>query len=163
MYSIQETARITGFSPYTLRYYERQQVLPPVARDSAGNRDYSQEDIHLLEIIRCLKNTGMPVNDIGKFISLCQKGDGTLQQRLQVAAGSQMPCAAENCTRWRESWSTSKRRSAIMRKPVRQAQSSFPKLAAMMWDDAPAPAAAAETNRDDMANKKGRLWPSFFV
>lgn len=84
MYSIQETARITGFSPYTLRYYERQQVLPPVARDSAGNRDYSQEDIHLLEIIRCLKNTGMPVNDIGKFISLCQKGDGTLQQRLQV-------------------------------------------------------------------------------
>lgn len=55
MYSIQETARITGFSPYTLRYYERQQVLPPVARDSAGNRDYSQEDIHLLEIIRCLK------------------------------------------------------------------------------------------------------------
>ena len=84
MYSIQETARITGFSPYTLRYYERQQVLPPVARDSAGNRDYSQEDIHLLEIIRCLKNTGMPVNDIGKFIGLCQKGDGTLQQRLQV-------------------------------------------------------------------------------
>jgi DNA-binding transcriptional MerR regulator len=55
-----------------------------VARDAAGNRTYSEEDIQLLEMIRCLKNTGMPVNEIGAFIALCKQGDGTLEQRRQM-------------------------------------------------------------------------------
>lgn len=88
-YTIREAARITGFSAYTLRYYERQKILPPVARDAAGNRMYSEEDMQLLEMIRCLKNTGMPVNEIGAFIALCGQGDGTLEQRRQMLLAHQ--------------------------------------------------------------------------
>ena len=33
-YTIREASQRTGFSAYTLRYYERQKILPPVARDS---------------------------------------------------------------------------------------------------------------------------------
>ena len=83
-YTIREASQRTGFSAYTLRYYERQKILPPVARDAAGNRTYSEEDIQLLEMIRCLKNTGRPVNEIGAFIALCKQGDGTLEQRRQM-------------------------------------------------------------------------------
>ena len=72
-YTIREASQRTGFSAYTLRYYERQKILPPVARDAAGNRTYSEEDIQLLEMIRCLKN-----------IALCKQGDGTLEQRRQM-------------------------------------------------------------------------------
>lgn len=84
MYTIREAAEKTGFSAYTLRYYERQNILPPVARDASGNRMYSEDDLNLLETIRCLKNTGMHVNDIGTFIALCREGDSTLEQRRQV-------------------------------------------------------------------------------
>ena len=45
---------------------------------------YSEDDLNLLETIRCLKNTGMHVNDIGTFIALCREGDSTLEQRRQV-------------------------------------------------------------------------------
>ncbi len=84
MYTIREASKLSGFSAYTLRYYERQNILPPVARDTAGNRMYSDGDMGMLETIRCLKNTGMQVNEIGHFISLCQQGDSTLEARRQV-------------------------------------------------------------------------------
>ena len=50
---------------------------------------YSEEDMQLLEMIRCLKNTGMPVNEIGAFIALCGQGDGTLDQRRQMLLAHQ--------------------------------------------------------------------------
>lgn len=84
MYTIREASRLSGFSAYTLRYYERQCILPPVARDTAGNRMYSDDDIGTLETIRCLKNTGMQVNEIGHFITLCQEGDSTMEARRQM-------------------------------------------------------------------------------
>lgn len=45
--------------------------------------------MQLLDMIRCLKNTGMPVNEIGAFIALCKQGDGTLEQRRQMLLAHQ--------------------------------------------------------------------------
>lgn len=89
MYTIKEVAQRSGFSAYTLRYYERQNILPPVGRDSVGNRLYTDDDMELLSTIRCLKTTGMPISEIGLFISLCRQGDGTLPQRQQIMLAHQ--------------------------------------------------------------------------
>jgi len=86
-YTIKQIAEKTGFSTYTLRYYENQKILPPISRDASGNRVYSQEDIGLLDTIRCLKNTGMPLNEIGVFVNLCIQGDSTLETRKQIVTG----------------------------------------------------------------------------
>lgn len=51
-YTIGEISRIAGIKPYTLRYWESEfKLLRPVRRKS-GHRQYSREDILLLERIK---------------------------------------------------------------------------------------------------------------
>ncbi|MGB2511036.1 MerR family transcriptional regulator [Leuconostoc suionicum] len=44
---------------YTLRYYDKQGLLPKVIRDKNGTRHFTKEDLQWLDMIKCLKNTGM--------------------------------------------------------------------------------------------------------
>ena len=45
MYSAKEAAEMTGLSTSTLRYYEKEQLLPQIARNSQKYRQYTEEDI----------------------------------------------------------------------------------------------------------------------
>nr|WP_280169353.1 MerR family transcriptional regulator [Priestia megaterium]MDH3183564.1 MerR family transcriptional regulator [Priestia megaterium]MDH3183604.1 MerR family transcriptional regulator [Priestia megaterium] len=68
MYSIGETAELTGFTADTLRYYEKIGLLPRATRKSNGLRVYSKDDVHLLKFLYCLKQTGLPLEEMGEFI-----------------------------------------------------------------------------------------------
>lgn len=83
-YTIKQVAEQTQLTPYTLRYYEKEGILPPVTRDLAGNRLYTDEDLEWLSVICCLKNTGMPVKEIQSFVELCMQGDETIQIRREI-------------------------------------------------------------------------------
>lgn len=83
-YTIGEVSRRTGLTASTLRYYETEQLLTPVRRDGANRREYGQQDLEWLSIITCLKNTGMPIQDIRRFVTLCGQGDGTLAERYRI-------------------------------------------------------------------------------
>lgn len=69
-----EAARRSGFSIDTLRYYEKAGLVPPVARDRAGRRRYADIDLGWLALVRCLRDTGMPLADIKTFVELTQAG-----------------------------------------------------------------------------------------
>ena len=84
MYSIQDVSKKTGLSTHTLRYYEKEGLLTGVARSAGGIRQYSDEDIERLGLIGCLKNTGMPLKEIARFIALTDEGDQTLPQRVEM-------------------------------------------------------------------------------
>lgn len=81
MYSIGDVAKIMGISTSAIRFYDRKGLLPFVERDAAGRRKFKPNDLNFLEVIDCLKQSGVPIRDIGHFISLCMQGDGTLKQR----------------------------------------------------------------------------------
>lgn len=83
-YSILQAAKRTGLSTYTLRYYEKEGLLPNVERTAGGIRAYKESDFEWLSIITCLKQSGMPVKQIKEFIDLCQEGDATLKERLDI-------------------------------------------------------------------------------
>lgn len=83
-YSIKEVAQKFNLNPSTLRYYEKEGLLPSVQRSKAGIRIYSTDDINRLDIIECLKNTGMPIKEIKLFCQWCQEGDTTLKQRYDM-------------------------------------------------------------------------------
>ena len=80
-YSIGQAAEKMGTTPSTLRYYDKQGLLPFVGRDPAGRRQFKDNDFNFLAVINCLKKSGVPVKDIGRFIGLCLQGDGTLRER----------------------------------------------------------------------------------
>ena len=84
MYSIQDVCNRTGLSAHTLRYYEKEGLLTHVQRSAGGFRQYSDEDLEWLGLICCLKNTGMPLQEIARFVQLAQRGDGTLKERVEL-------------------------------------------------------------------------------
>ena len=84
MYSIQEVSRKTGLSAHTLRYYEKEGLIFDVRRSQGGFRQYSDEDLERLGLICCLKNTGMPIHEIARFVRLAREGDRTLEERVAL-------------------------------------------------------------------------------
>jgi DNA-binding transcriptional MerR regulator len=84
MYSIHEVCERTGLSAHTLRYYEKEKLLPNVRRSPGGFRQYTEEDMEALGMICCLKNTGMSLQDISRFMTLAREGDQTLRERCEL-------------------------------------------------------------------------------
>ena len=84
MYSIQEVCMKTGLSAHTLRYYEKEGLLTNVHRTPGGFRQYSDEDLEWLGLICYLKNTGMALQEISRFVNLAHKGDATLRERVDL-------------------------------------------------------------------------------
>lgn len=82
-YSISQIAEKMGISAYTLRFYDKEGLLPFVQRVN-GRRVFKDEDIGWLQVINCLKNTGMSLKEIRRFLELCQKGDESLEERLEI-------------------------------------------------------------------------------
>lgn len=83
-YSIGQVAEKLGISIDTIRYYDKHGVLPFIHRNASGRREFSDNDVHLMRTIICLKNAGVSVNDIAKFVQLRLKGDQTLDERYQL-------------------------------------------------------------------------------
>ena len=84
LYTVGETAKIVGVAPSTLRYYDKEGLLPFVERSTGGIRVFKESDFEWLKIIGCLKNTGMSIKEIGKFIDWCMEGDRTIEKRLEL-------------------------------------------------------------------------------
>lgn len=84
MYTIKEVAEKTNLPASTIRYYDKQGLLPFVRRSESGYRMFSENDIGLLNMIECLKQTGMPIKEIKQFTLWLQHGDNSLQERYQM-------------------------------------------------------------------------------
>jgi DNA-binding transcriptional MerR regulator len=78
-----EVADRTGFSLDTLRYYEREGILAPVARTAGGQRAYSPNDVAWLELVRCLRDTGMPIAQLKRYSELAVDAS-TMEERLSL-------------------------------------------------------------------------------
>lgn len=83
-YSIGEVAQKTGLTTYTLRFYEKEGLLPNIRKNSAGLRRFSEDDLNWLSILECLKSTGLPLKEIKHYLELSKKGDATLHERMQI-------------------------------------------------------------------------------
>ena len=84
-YSPGQVAEQTGFSLDTLRYYERiGLLLDDIARNSGGQRVFTEEDVAWLRILRCLRDTGMPIQRMVRYAELARGGEETMAERLEV-------------------------------------------------------------------------------
>ncbi|GEO58872.1 MerR family transcriptional regulator [Companilactobacillus bobalius] len=83
-YSIGQVSKKLGVTIDTIRYYDKSGLLPFVKRNDIGRREFTDNDIHLMRTIICLKNAGVSVVDISKFIEYRLQGDSTLEKRYQL-------------------------------------------------------------------------------
>jgi DNA-binding transcriptional MerR regulator len=74
----------SGFSLDTLRYYERIGLLDRIERGPGGRRRYADEDLEWLGVLRCLRDTGMPIAQMRRYAELAREGDGTIAERMAL-------------------------------------------------------------------------------
>lgn len=83
-YSIGEVSRMFDLPASTLRYYDKEGLLPHIQRQGTGIRRFDQRTIEALRVIECLKKSGMEIKDIKQFMAWCAEGPATYGQRLEL-------------------------------------------------------------------------------
>lgn len=78
---IGEASEVTGLSAHTLRYYEKLGFIEP-AKDTSGYRDYSHDDVDLINWIACLKKSGMTLDSIKRYVQIERYSDSSEQLAL---------------------------------------------------------------------------------
>ena len=87
---IRQVSEETGLSIDTLRWYEREGLLPLVERTTTGQRRYPPGALRFIRLVQALRRTGMPVADVRQFIEL---GGGELANHPQRMALLEQQCA----------------------------------------------------------------------
>lgn len=80
-YSIGEVSKKTGLTVPTLRYYDKEGLIPNVNRKENGLRDFSDTDLGTIYIVTCIKGAGASLKEIKQYMDMCQLGDSTLLDR----------------------------------------------------------------------------------
>ncbi|NCT98207.1 MAG: Cd(II)/Pb(II)-responsive transcriptional regulator [Comamonadaceae bacterium] len=86
---IKDLSRATGVDIETIRYYEKQGLLPEPARRDNGYRDYATEHLERLVFIRHCRALDMPLADVQRLLgflddpdSHCRHVDGLVDEQL---------------------------------------------------------------------------------
>jgi DNA-binding transcriptional MerR regulator len=83
--TIAEAAERTGLTTHTLRYYERDGLmLREIERSVTGHRRYTEQDLTWINLLTCLRGTGMPISDIRRYAALVRAGVGNELSRLEL-------------------------------------------------------------------------------
>lgn len=82
--TIEEVAKQTGLTAYTLRYYERISLIAPIGRAAGGHRRYAASDMAWIAFLLRLRTTHMPIGMMQTFATLRGMGDTTIPARRRL-------------------------------------------------------------------------------
>lgn len=83
-YTIGQVAKLNNLTISQLRYYDKQGLFPFLKRTENRDRLFDKDSLKFIEMILCLKNTGMQIRNIKQFVDWSMSGDKTLPQRLEM-------------------------------------------------------------------------------
>jgi DNA-binding transcriptional MerR regulator len=83
-YTIQEVEAEMGVSVHTLRYYEKIGLLHPIQRRENGRRAYSEEDLGWIYWLKLLRESGMSIQRMKRYVEITRAGDHTLEERCAI-------------------------------------------------------------------------------
>ncbi len=95
LYTVGEMAKKLGVAPSTLRFYDKEGLLPFVERSGGGMRVFRDENFEWLQVIGCLKKAGMKLCNIKSFIEMAMRGDETIDERLDLITAQKKEAEAQ--------------------------------------------------------------------
>lgn len=84
MYTIKEASQKSGVSEHTLRFWAKSGFFPFVKRNKNNIRQFSEEDLDWIKIVKCLRSIGTENKLVKKYIDLCIIGDSTIPERYEI-------------------------------------------------------------------------------
>lgn len=82
--TITEVSQKYDMTADTLRYYERIGLIPPVNRNSSGNRDFTEEDCSWVRFIKCMRSAGLSIEVLVEYVTMFQQGNSTIKARKDL-------------------------------------------------------------------------------
>ena len=86
---IGELAQATGTKAETIRYYEREGILPAADRTDSNYRDYSKEHVEMLTFVRRARELGFSMAQVRELLALsdhednpCEDVDRLVQRQM---------------------------------------------------------------------------------
>lgn len=93
--TISEVSEKYGLSADTLRYYERVGMIPQINRTPSGLRDFTEIDCRWVELAKCMRGAGLPVEVMIEYVRLVQQGDQTIEARRDLLVEQRITLLAQ--------------------------------------------------------------------
>ena len=84
LYSMKETCEKTNLTYDTLKFYCNEGLIPNVKRNKSNYRVFDDNDINWIKSLSCLKNCGMSIIEMKKYLELCLKGKSSIPERQTI-------------------------------------------------------------------------------
>ena len=82
--TIAEVSKNYEISADTLRYYERIGLLPPVPRTKSGIRDYDEDSLKWIQLMKCMRKAGVQIEALVEYVALFEQGTETVNARKNI-------------------------------------------------------------------------------
>jgi DNA-binding transcriptional MerR regulator len=86
MYKMKDVCRETGMTYETLKFYCNEGLIPNVKRDVNNHRVFDDRDVAWIKSLTCLKNCGMSILEMKRYIALCLQGEASIPERKEILA-----------------------------------------------------------------------------
>jgi DNA-binding transcriptional MerR regulator len=91
-FTIGKLAGVCGVSRDTVRFYERERLLPPARRTASGYRLYGEDEVGRVRFIRRAQSMGLTLQDIRELLRVqrvntpeqCRRVGARLRARIQT-------------------------------------------------------------------------------
>ena len=82
--TIAEVSEKYQISADTLRYYEKEGLIPYISRTEGGVRNYTEEDCARIGFVKCMRSAGLSIEVLKQYFELFAKGKRTLKTRRDL-------------------------------------------------------------------------------
>jgi DNA-binding transcriptional MerR regulator len=89
LFTIKEASEKLNCPAHTIRFYDKEGLLPNIRRDDHGNRIFEKRDLDWIRLMTCFRATGMSVADLKRIVELALQGEETIGQRRAILEAHQ--------------------------------------------------------------------------
>lgn len=79
---VSEASKLTGVSTDTIRYYEKEGLIPIIDRNDSGNREIDERIIRRITFAKHMRSAGMSIKALKQYVDLVDDTeDNTVKQK----------------------------------------------------------------------------------
>ena len=82
--TISEVSKKYNLTADTIRYYEKEGIIPRVQRTKNGTRDFDENTCSWIEFIKCMRNAGLEIEILKQYVTLFKQGIRTIKERKML-------------------------------------------------------------------------------
>ncbi|AMV61947.1 Transcriptional regulator, MerR family [Pediococcus damnosus] len=82
--NIKEASEKTGVSSATIRYYEKESLIPTIDRSEVGNREIDDRIIRRINFVKQMRAAGMSIENLRRYIELFDDQEDTTKAEISL-------------------------------------------------------------------------------